>query len=189
MTENGIIAPVTAYETIYDEAIGNYGLITVSAAKELGINAATLAKLAHRGRLERIAHGLYRIDKYVPSQGGLDAYACAVASLGGDSYLWGPSAIAIRNLCPTDPSVIYVATPARYRGKPRGGVIVKDRTPCGDIDNIEGIRVQGVCSAILSSQHMIMFDRLLDAVNAAKAQGIINAEQAHETTKGLYVND
>jgi hypothetical protein len=36
---------------------------------------------------------------------------------------------------------------------------------------------------------MIMFDRLLDAVNAAKAQGIINAEQAHETTKGLYVND
>lgn len=82
-----------------------------------------------------------------------------------------------------------MATPARYRGKPRGGVIVKDRTPCGDIDNIEGIRVQGVCNAILSSQHMIMFDRLLDAVNAAKAQGIINAEQAHETTKGLYVND
>ena len=78
MTKNGIIAPVTAYETIYDEAIGNYGLITVSAAKALGINAATLAKLAHRGRLERIAHGLYRIDKYVPSQGGLDAYACAV---------------------------------------------------------------------------------------------------------------
>ena len=32
MTENGIIAPVTAYETIYDEAIGNYELIVQIAS-------------------------------------------------------------------------------------------------------------------------------------------------------------
>jgi predicted transcriptional regulator of viral defense system len=180
---------MTAYQIIYDEAIGNYGLISVAAAKKLGISTATLAKLAYRGRLERVAHGLYRIDKYVPSRDGFDAYACAVASLGDNSYLWGPSALSIRNLCPTDPSVIYVATPARYRGKSRDGVIVKDRTPCVCIDNVEGIRVQGVQEAILASQHMIMFDRLLDAVNTAKAQNLISAEHAHATIRGLYINE
>ncbi len=189
MTENGILVPMTSYQSIYDVAIGNYGLITVASAKELGISSSTLAKLAHRGRLERIAHGLYRIDKYVPSRDGLDAYACAVASLGNDAYLWGPSALAIRRLCPTDPSRIYVATPARFRGKNRERLVVKDRTPCNDIDNIEGIRVQGICNAILSSQHIIMFDRLIEAINNAKNQNLISAQQAHDTTKELYIND
>ena len=180
---------MTAYQTIYDEAIGNYGLITVANAKELGINSSTLAKLAHRGRLERIAHGLYRIDKYVPSRDGFDAYACAVLSLGSDAYLWGPSALAIRRLCPTDPSRIYVATPARFRGKNRECLIVKDRMPCNDIDNIEGIRVQGICDAILSSQHIIMFDRLLEAISNAENQSLISAQQAHDITRELYIND
>ena len=180
---------MTAYQAIYDAAIGNYGLITVAEAKALGITVATLAKLAHRGRLERIAHALYRIDKYIPSKDSLDAYACAVASVGDGAYLWGPSALAIRNLCPTDPSRIYVATPARYRRKSRIGVIVKDKTPCSDTNNFEGIRTQGVCGAILSSQQIIMLERLLAAVNAAKSQGLIAADQARATIRELYVND
>lgn len=180
---------MTTYQRIYDEAIGNYGLITVEAAKGLGITSSTLVKLAQRGRLERIAHGLYRIDKYVPSRDGLDAYACAVAGCGENAYLWGPSVLAIRNLCPTDPARIYVATPMRYRGKGRSGIVVKDRTECRRMDNVEGIRVQGVGEAILASQHIIMFDRLIDAVNAATERNLMNADEAHETIKELYKND
>lgn len=180
---------MTAYQRIYDEAIGNYGLITVQAAKELGITSATLVKLAQRGRLERIAHGLYRIDRYVPSKDGLDAYACAVASCGEGAYLWGPSVLAIRNLCPTDPSRIYVATSRRYRGKSRSGVVVKDRTQCGRIDNVEGICAQGVGEAILASLHIIMLDRLLDAVGVATERNLVNAEEARAITKELYKND
>ena len=68
---------MTAYQIIYDEAIGNYGLFSTERAKELGISNGTLAKLAHRGRLEHLGYGLYRIDKFVPNANGLDAYACA----------------------------------------------------------------------------------------------------------------
>lgn len=180
---------MTAYQRIYDEAIGNYGLITVGTAREFGIASSTLVKLAHRGRLERIAHGLYRIDKYVPSRDGLDAYACAVAGCGESAYLWGPSVLAIRNLCPTDPARIYVATPRRYRGRARSGIVVKDRTECRQLDNVEGIRVQNVGAAILASLHIVMFDRLLDAVGVATERNLMNVEEARETVKELYKHD
>ena len=61
--------------------------------------------------------------------------------------------------------------------------------PCNDIDNIEGIRVQGICEAILSSQHIIMLDRLLEAISNAENQNLISAQQAHDITRELYIND
>ena len=180
---------MTAYQMIYDEAVGNYGLFPAEKAKQLGIAPTTLVKLASRGRLERISHGLYRIDKYVPQRDGLDAYACAVASCGYKmAYLWGPSVLALHKLCPTDPASIYVATPNRYRGRKRGGIVVKDRQPSEDVVCFEGIRTQNVQNAILSSQHLVMLDRLLQAVSSALEQNLIDGEQARQTTKELYVN-
>ena len=72
--------PVTTYEQIYDEAIGNNGIITARHAKELGIPAIALVKLCKQGRLTRIGHGVYRIDKYFPQK--TDLYAAAVAKVG-----------------------------------------------------------------------------------------------------------
>ena len=42
---------VTAYNRIFDEAIENYGLVTTSMARRLGIAPGTLVDLAYRGRL------------------------------------------------------------------------------------------------------------------------------------------
>lgn len=187
--ESGIIMAMTAYQKIYDEAIGNYGLFFAAQARELGISGGALVNLARRGRLERLAHGVYRIDKYVPRPGGLDAYACAVACCGPDAYLWGPSAIEIRGLIPVDPSRMYVATPCRFRGKIPEGIVLERRAGRDEIGNFEGIRVQECCQAILASQHLVMMDRLLDAVTAATAQGLLDAAQAKATTRELYRND
>lgn len=180
---------MTSYERIYEEAIGNYGLFRTSQAKALNVSNIALLRLAQRGRLQRLAYGLYRIDKYVPSKEGLDAYACAVAICGEAAYLWGPSVLAIRKLCPTDPAVIYVATPGRYRGKPRQGIIVKERKPAESLDSIEGISAQETKDAILSSQHIIMLPRLLDAVEVARTQGLLDNAMAQDTIKELYKND
>lgn len=180
---------VTAYEKIYEEAIGNYGLFRTTQAQKLGISKIALLRLAERGKLERLAYGLYRIDKYVPSKDGLDAYACAVARCGENAYLWGPSVLAVRNLCPTDPAIIYVGTPDRFRGKPAQGVCVKCRQPPTACDNIEGINAQNAASAILSSQGLIMLPRLLDAVHMAKEQGLIDGAEAQTLIKELYKND
>lgn len=180
---------MNAYDVIFDEAIGNYGLFRSSHAKSLGISEAAVLGLAKRGRLMRVAHGLYRIDKYVPQPEGLDAYAIAVARVGEGAYLWGPSVLQAYRLCPTDPAKIYVATPARFRGKLPEGIILKNGAKLSEVGFIEGIRAQPVAKAILSSQHIVMFDRLLEAVDAAKGQGLINEAEAHNTLKELYKND
>lgn len=178
-----------AYDIIYDEAIGNFGLITTRQAKELGISCESMVKLAQRGRLERLAHGVYRIDRYVPNQEGLDPYACAVACVGADAYLWGPSVLAIHHLCPTTPSRIYVATPSRFRGKLNGGIVVKNRTARSTCANYEGIEVQEAGEAILSSQHIIMLDRLLDAARLASERGLFDAARRERIIKELYIHD
>ena len=75
------------YEQIYDEAIGNNGLITTRQAAELGIPAVELVKLCHRGKLTRIGHGAYRIDKYFPQE--TDSFAAAIAPLHWNSQRSG----------------------------------------------------------------------------------------------------
>lgn len=178
-----------AYDAIFDEAIGYYGLFRSSQAKSLGISGSAILSLAKRGRLVRVAHGLYRIDKYVPQPDGLDAYAIAVARVGENAYLWGPSVLQAHRLCPTDPAKIYVATSARFRGNIPDGIILKTVTRSAEIGFIGGIRAQPVGKAIVSSQHLLMFDRLLDAVDSAKGQGLISEKEAHDTLKELYKND
>ncbi len=180
---------MTAYRKIYDEAIGNYGLITVAEAKALGITNATLVKLASRGRLERIAYGVYRVEQYVPNSEGLDPYACAVKKVGEEAFLWGPSVLALHHLCPTNPSRIYVATPRRYRRKATNGLVVKDGVGEASVDNYEGIRTQPVAEAILSSQHIIMLNRLLDATRIACERGLVDKERKEQIIKELYIHD
>ena len=180
---------MTAYDTIFDEAIGYYGLFRTSQAKGLGVSGSAVLSLAKRGKLQRIAHGLYRIDKYVPQPDGFDAYAIAVARVGEEAYLWGPSVLQAHHLCPTDPAKIYVATPLRFRGRLPDGIILKSCAKSRDIDFVGGIRAQTAGQAILSSQHIIMFDRLLEAVENAKSKGLLNEAEAHNTLKGLYTND
>ena len=69
------------------------------------------------------------------------------------------------------------------------GIVVKDRMRCDAIGNYEGIRVQGVRQAILASQHIVMFDRLLAAVETAEGQGLLDAAEAKSTIRELYKND
>ena len=180
---------MSAYNTIFDEAIGYYGLFRTSQAKGLGVSGSAVLSLAKRGKLLRIAHGLYRIDKYVPQPDGLDAYAIAVARVGDDAYLWGPSVLQAHHLCPTDPAKIYVATPSRFRGHLPQGIILTNGAKLRKVDFIGGIRAQSAGQAILSSQHIIMFNRLLEAVENAKEKGLLNETEAHNTLKELYKND
>lgn len=66
---------------------------------------------------------------------------------------------------------------------------MKNGVKADEVGSVGGIRAQSVQNAILSSQHILMFDRLLEAVEAAKSQGLISETEAHSTLKELYKND
>ena len=64
---------MTYYDDIYERAVDENYLITTAEAREIGVPAIELAKLAHRGRLDYLGNGVYRLARFVPS--ATDPYA------------------------------------------------------------------------------------------------------------------
>lgn len=166
---------MSIYEKIYEIAADQYGLITCEEAKEIGIPNIELVKLAHRGKLEHISHGLYRISKYIPTQ--FDVYAEAVKTVGSDAHLYGESVLAFHGLIPTNPTTLLVSTSQRVRKTlPKHIRLIKMNTIEPTV-YYEGIPSQSVANAIRACIGSIMTERLIDAVNAAKRIGLITASE------------
>ena len=164
---------MTYYERIFEEAIGNYGIVTSAQAKALGVPPIELVKLARRGRLNRIGHGVYKLDKYAPTEDARDAYADALAIVGEGAYLYGPSVLALNGLCATNPSQIYIATPRRVRKRLPVGFHLKINAPCDAICYYDGIACEPISEALRESQGLIMESRLSEAEAKARAIGLM----------------
>lgn len=52
---------------VADLAAEQWGLVTSAQARDVGASPQTLARLAHRGVLERMSHGIYRVSGSPPS--------------------------------------------------------------------------------------------------------------------------
>lgn len=163
------------YDKIYDIAADNYGLVTSAAAKEVGASDKELSRFASDGRLERIGYGLYRIKYHVP--GPLDPYAEAVALAGPGAYLSGESVIAMHQLAPTNPQRITVATTKRVRRKVPSWLRIMKGDADDDITAYEGIPSQTVAVAISSCKGSMMDDRLIEATENARAQGLLTRDE------------
>ena len=124
-----------AYDDLWGVAEDNYGIITVSQAEELGISRQNIIAMHRRGDLVRLAQGVYQVKHHVP--GCNDVYAVGVAMVGKTAYLRGASVVALLNLAPTNPGVIYVGSAQRVRRRLPKGFRIKDRTPC-DVTEYEG---------------------------------------------------
>jgi predicted transcriptional regulator of viral defense system len=166
---------MTHYDDIFETAIDNFGLITSAEAKDMGIANVELVKLAKRGRLDKIGHGVYRLRKYIPSQN--DPYAIAVALVGPEAYLYGEAVIGMLQLAPTNPSYIPVASPKRTR-KALPEYIRINKTKAGIRTTVyDGVPSQRAEDAIRSSKGRIMIERLIDATPEAHRQGYITQRE------------
>lgn len=178
---------MTYYDQIYEIAANNFYLISTRDAAEVGIPQVELAKLSHRGKLENIARGLYRLARYVPHPH--DPYAIAVARVGDGAYLYGESVLAMLDLAPTNPSYICVATPARTRRKLPESIRLKKPSDDDVVTAYEGISSQSVASAIRSARHTMMDERLRDAAEKAREQGYLLKAEHEKLTKEMDWNE
>jgi predicted transcriptional regulator of viral defense system len=171
------------YDIIYEYAADNYGLITSSEAKMLGIPNVELVKLAHRGRLRRLGHGVYRIAHYIPTP--YDKYAEAIALVGRGTAIYGESVLTMHGLALVNPADIYIAAQSRIRKKlPTFIQIIYPGAPL-DLVEYEGILSQSVFQAIQVSRSRIMTDRLMEAASEAERQGLISRTEAGIVRKEL----
>lgn len=164
------------------EAVDDFGLITSTEAEGLGMSNAEMVQQAAKGKLERVARGVYRMPVWPAQQ--QDAYAIAVKAAGEGACLYGESVIAMLQLAPTDASKMWVASPKRNRrnlGKHIQVIKQTDIVP----ELVEGIACQPISDAIVSSAKTLGNKRAFDASKKALSEGYITKRETATIEKEL----
>ena len=153
-----------AYDEIWGVAEDNYGVITSAQAEALGVSRQNLVAMEKQGNVMRLCHGVYQVKHHVI--GPNDTYAVGVAMVGDTAYLRGASVVAMLNLAPTNPGLLYIGSERRVRKRLPQGFRVKDRSVCEttEFEGYEGIRCQ----------------RLVDALRTARDEGAIESDRIAE---------
>ncbi|MGN0071891.1 MAG: type IV toxin-antitoxin system AbiEi family antitoxin domain-containing protein [Atopobiaceae bacterium] len=161
-------------DDIYD-AVDDYGLVTSSEACDLGVSNQALVQLSRRGKLVRMARGVYRVPVWPYQEQA--PYAIAVKAAGEGAYLFGESVVALLELVPTDPRRMWIATPKRARRRLGEGVTLVERHLPDEIAYYEAIPCQRVGGAIVSAARTLGTKRAIQAAAEALRQGYITQEE------------
>ncbi len=161
---------------LHEIALGEYGLVSTRDARDEGISPVELRKLAARGALERVGHGLYR-DLAVPAT-DLDQYALAVRLVGEGAYLMGASVLAMHDLALVNPSRVMVGTPHRvWQRLPAFVQVVQRELPAQALTVHEGIASSTVAQAIVDCMDVVMGSRLREAINEAGRRHLLTSRE------------
>ena len=134
------------------------------------------------GRLEKPARGVYRIANYPPSP--VEPYVRAVLAAGDGAVLYGESVLGMLNLVPTNPSLIFVATPVRTRRNVGHGIrLVKAKVD--KVENVEGVPMQGLAEAIRTTRGSVRPDRRIRAAEEGFRQGYISESESRKLIREI----
>lgn len=155
--------------------VDDFGLVTSEEARGLGISNAEMVQQERRGKLVRVARGVYRMPVWPHQEAA--PYAIAVKAAGEGAYLWGESVVALLGLAPTDPTRIWVASPRRVRRDVGEGIAVLGMRQGGSVTHYEGVRCQRAADAIRAAAPRLGRERAREAAEAARREGYITGEE------------
>ena len=101
-------------DALYEIAADSHGYFTTAQARDAGVDPKSLSALAHRGRLRRISHGVYRIARFPESEYDYltEALLWPLASV---TALCRESALVAYGISDANPRKIHVLVPKTYR--------------------------------------------------------------------------
>lgn len=106
-------------DQILERAVEQHGYVTTRDARELGIDPTQLRLMAARGRLERVARGVYRVPVLPRTEH--DELAEAVAWTLGRGIVSHESALVLHGLSDVNPSRIQLTVPRENHPRGAGG--------------------------------------------------------------------
>ena len=134
--------PGRIWEKAFEVAVDQYGFITFLDFRRLEEDPAILRQWLQRGRVERVAHGIYRFPS-IPAT-SLDSYALATLWPSGKGVLSHDTALELHNLCDINPSKIHLTLPLTYYPRRVGGesyVLHHESLAEVDITSHEGLQM------------------------------------------------
>lgn len=170
MQVDGLAA--THRRTLRDRALDQYGYITPTDAKDLGVPDVELRKIAQRGGLDRRGYGLYRFNDIPVTDH--DSYIEAVLRCGPDAHLTHDAVLALHGLALVNPRRTRVGTPHRVRRTlPDSVHIIRQQVDPDDLTSYEGIPSTTVRRALLDCRDVVMIDRLVEATEEAGRRDLV----------------
>ena len=110
---------MTIRDQVLERAVAQHGYVTTRDARELGIDPTQLRLMAARGRLERVARGVYRVPVLPRTEH--DELAEAVAWTLGRGVVSHESALILHGLSDVNPSRIHLTVPRDNHPRGAGG--------------------------------------------------------------------
>lgn len=178
--------PRTYRRRLRERALDQYGYVTTRDAKQLGVPAVELRKLAQRGGLEHVGHGLYRFED-VPRT-GRDQYMEAVLRVGDGAFLVEDAVLSLHDLAHVNPLQIRVGVAGKAPRRRLPGfvrVVTRPDLAHNARTTYEGIPAETVANALLDCRDSVMPDRLLDAAQKAIAIGLVRRSDAERVLANL----
>src|SRR6202044_1055521 len=167
----------------------NEGFVTAAQARSPGIKDSVLARLTQRGKLQRVARGVYRIPCFPSDRLGQDREAILWARDSGPKKvaLSYETALAVYGISDANPPRVQITVPKNARRLcPKWVEIHRADLRASDIVNREGLPVTTIEKAI--SQLLEETGRVglaRGALKDARKQGYISAEKASALTRRL----
>lgn len=163
------------------------GLITSSLARVAGVADSVLARMVQRGKLERVARGVYRMP-YFPS-GRFSQYRETVlwaqANRGpGTVALSHETALSVYGISDANPALVHLTVPkeARFRReRPKGVVLHPEALSPDDIQTVEALPVTTVAKTIADLIDTgARTDIIREAIADARREGFIEEREARQ---------
>lgn len=107
-------------DRLRDRALDQYGYVTTAQATDAGVSGPSLSMLVKRNRLERVAHGVYRVPQVAPTS--YDRFMLALLWTGcEEAALSHETAFDAFEVCDVNPTAIHVTVGASRRIRRSGG--------------------------------------------------------------------
>lgn len=164
-------------------AFDHHGVVTIAQARAIGVPAVALRKLASRHVLRHFGHGVYLMEEAPTTP--LTEYALALALVGPDAMLADESVLAAHELALVNPRTIKVTTPRRVRTQVPKTVEIIRRSHLAEPAFIGGLPAMPVGQALVECKGRVPKDRLVEAAQQARAQGLLPADEADDVLRTL----
>ncbi|MDO5067885.1 MAG: type IV toxin-antitoxin system AbiEi family antitoxin domain-containing protein [Propionibacteriaceae bacterium] len=141
---------VTKLERLREVALDQHGLVTTAQAAAEGVSNAELSMMVARDRLDRVAHGVYRVPQVPETE--FEPYQLAVLWTGApEACLSHETALAAWEISDVNPDRIHITVSATRRIRRARGeqyVVHYEDIPPSNTTWWQGIRMVDVPTAI-----------------------------------------
>jgi predicted transcriptional regulator of viral defense system len=167
------------FPLLLERALDQHGLLTPDDAQAVGANDAALRLMVHRGTLERVAFGVYRIPQLAGDQ--LAQYQDALLRVRNGGALSHETALDLHDLCDVNPAFVHVTVHpgTRLRRRlPDWLTVHRERLDDHDLTWHEGLRIVTPARAILDGVATHIGDRFIDqALETGLERGLLGATE------------